>query len=261
MEINLQNKTAWVFGGSKGIGRSIAIQLSKAGANILLIARKKTNLQKTLKELCVKKHQEHDYLSIDMNHVDTLTQTLKNYRNNHSVDIVINNSGGPAGGSAHTADISEYSSAFNQHVLAAQAVAQIALQPMKRKGFGRVINIISTSVKQPIGGLGVSNTVRGAMANWSKTLASEVGQFGVTVNNILPGATNTERLDGLIENISKKNNSSKDEVVRVMQKSIPIGRFAEPNEIAHLAVFLCSDYANYITGINLPVDGGRTRSL
>ena len=132
---------------------------------------------------------------------------------------------------------------------------------MKRKGFGRIINIISTSVKQPIGGLGVSNTIRGAVANWSKTLASEVGQFGVTVNNVLPGATNTERLSGLIENISSKNNSSKEEVVRIMQKSIPLGRFAEPNEIAHLVVFLCSEYASYITGINVPVDGGRTRSL
>jgi len=261
MEINLQNKTAWVFGGSKGIGRSIAIQLSKAGANVLLIARKKAGLQKTLKELCVKKNQEHDYLSIDMSQVDSLTRTLKNYRNTHSVDIVINNSGGPAGGAAHTADVSEYLSAFNQHVLAAQAVAQVALQPMKRTGFGRIINIISTSVKQPIGGLGVSNTIRGAVANWSKTLASEVGQFGVTVNNVLPGATNTDRLGGLIENISKKNNSSKEEVVRIMQKSIPLGRFADPNEIAHLVVFLCSDYANYITGINVPVDGGRTKSL
>ena len=261
MEINLQNKTAWVFGGSKGIGRSIAIQLSKSGANILLIARKKAGLQKTLKELCIKKNQEHDYLSIDMGQVESLIQTLKNYRNIHSVDIVINNSGGPAGGPAHTADISEYLGAFNQHVLAAQAVTQVALQPMKRKGFGRIINIISTSVKQPIGGLGVSNTIRGAVANWSKTLASEVGQFGVTVNNVLPGATNTERLSGLIENISKKNNSSKEEVVRVMQKSIPLGRFAEPNEIAHLVVFLCSEYASYITGINVPVDGGRTKSL
>jgi len=261
MEINLQNKTAWVFGGSKGIGRSIAIQLSKAGANILLIARKKSDLQKTLKELCVARQQEHDYLSIDMNKVDALKRSLQNYRNTHSVDIVVNNSGGPAGGAAHTADISEYLGAFHQHVLAAQSVAQIALQPMKRKGFGRIINIISTSVKQPIGGLGVSNTIRGAMANWSKTLASEVGQFGITVNNILPGATNTERLDGLIENISKKNQSSKEDVIRVMQKSIPLGRFAEPNEIAHLAVFLCSDYANYITGVNLPVDGGRTKSL
>ena len=261
MEINLQNKTAWVFGGSKGIGRSIAIQLSKAGANILLIARKKADLQKTLKELCVKKHQEHDYLSIDMGQVELLTRTLKNYRNTHSVDIVINNSGGPAGGPAHTADISEYLSAFNQHILAAQAVTQVALQPMKRKNFGRIINIISTSVKQPIGGLGVSNTIRGAMANWSKTLASEVGSFGVTVNNVLPGATNTERLSGLIENISKKNNSSPEEVVKMMQKSIPLGRFADPNEIAHLVVFLCSEYANYITGINVPVDGGRTRSL
>ena len=261
MEINLQNKTAWVFGGSKGIGRAIAIELSKAGANILLIARNKTALQKTLKELCVKRQQEHDFISLDMSNPDSVVAALKSYRNVHSVDIVVNNSGGPAGGPAHTADLSEYVHGFYQHVLSAQAISRVALQQMKRKQFGRIINIISTSVKQPIPGLGVSNTIRGAMANWAKTLASELGQFGVTVNNILPGATNTERLHGLIEASSKNKNISKQSLVEKMKKDIPVGRFAEPQEIAGAVVFLCSDFANYINGVNLPIDGGRTKSL
>jgi len=261
MEINLKNKTAWVFGGSKGIGRAIAIQLSKSGANILLISRNKTDLIKTKEELDVKRGQNHDFISVDMSNIPLLKKTLQNYINLNSVDIVINNSGGPIGGPAHTAEVDEYLSAFNQHVLSAQIINQLVLPIMKRKHFGRIINIISTSVKQPIEGLGVSNTIRGAMANWSKTLSVELGQFGITVNNILPGATKTERLIQLIQNKASKNSQSTELVADTMKKSIPAGRFADPDEVAYIVVFLCSGFANYINGINIPVDGGRTKSL
>ena len=261
MEINLKNKTAWVFGGSKGIGRAIAIQLSKSGANILLISRNKTDLIKTKEELDVKRGQNHDFISVDMSNIPLLKKTLQNYINLNSVDIVINNSGGPIGGPAHTAEVDEYLSAFNQHVLSAQIINQLVLPIMKRKHFGRIINIISTSVKQPIEGLGVSNTIRGAMANWSKTLSVELGQFGITVNNILPGATKTERLIQLIQNKASKNGQSTELVADTMKKSIPAGRFADPDEVAYIVVFLCSGFANYINGINIPVDGGRTKSL
>ena len=261
MEINLKNKTAWVFGGSKGIGRAIAIQLSKSGANILLISRNKTDLIKTKEELDVKRGQNHDFISVDMSNIPLFKKTLQNYINLNSVDIVINNSGGPIGGPAHTAEVDEYLSAFNQHVLSAQIINQLVLPIMKRKHFGRIINIISTSVKQPIEGLGVSNTIRGAMANWSKTLSVELGQFGITVNNILPGATKTERLIQLIQNKASKNSQSTELVADTMKKSIPAGRFADPDEVAYIVVFLCSGFANYINGINIPVDGGRTKSL
>lgn len=261
MEINLKNKTAWVFGGSRGIGRAIAIELARAGASVLLIARNKTALHKTQDELCTKHEQEHDVLSIDISDVDALVREIKNYRNLNSIDILINNSGGPDGGLAHTAELDEYVAAFNQHLLAAQATSQIVLQVMKRKQFGRIINIISTSVKQPIPGLGVSNTIRGAVANWSKTLASEVGQFGITVNNILPGATKTERLESLVTKKASKNHCSQDDIIKQMKESIPVGRFADPEELGYLAAFLCSDYAGYINGVNIPVDGGRTKSL
>ncbi|MAQ31162.1 MAG: short-chain dehydrogenase [Flavobacteriales bacterium] len=261
MEINLKNKTAWVFGGSKGIGRAIAIQLSRSGANILLVSRNKTDLIKTKDELCVKHNQDHDFISVDMSNIVLLTKTIKNYINLNSVDIVVNNSGGPAGGPAHTAEADEYLSAFNQHVLSAQIINQIVLPIMKRKQFGRIINIISTSVKQPIEGLGVSNTVRGAMASWSKTLSVELGQFGITVNNILPGATKTDRLIQLIQSKANKNGVSSELVAETMRKNIPIGRFAEPNEIAYTVVFLCSGFASYINGVNIPIDGGRTKSL
>ena len=261
MEINLKNKTVWVFGGSKGIGRAIAIQLSKSGANILLISRNKTDLIKTKEELDVKHGQNHDFISADMSNIPLFKKTLQNYINLNSVDIVINNSGGPVGGPAHTAEVDEYLSAFNQHVLSAQIINQLVLPIMKRKHFGRIINIISTSVKQPIEGLGVSNTIRGAMANWSKTLSVELGQFGITVNNILPGATKTERLIQLIQNKASKNSQSTELVADTMKKSIPAGRFADPDEVAYIVVFLCSDFANYINGVNIPVDGGRTKSL
>ena len=261
MEINLRNKTAWVFGGSKGIGQAIAIELAKAGANILLIARKKTTLHKSLAMLCTKQQQQHDILSVDMGDIRMLVDKMKNYRNLHSVDILINNSGGPAGGLAHTADVEEYVAAFKQHLLAAQVATQTVLPVMKKKQFGRIINIISTSVKQPIAGLGVSNTIRGAVANWGKTLASEVGHFGITVNNILPGATKTDRLNELVSKKASHNNCTEGEVVQKMKSIIPVGRFAEPKELGYLAAFLCSNYASYINGINLPVDGGRTKSL
>tara|TARA_B100000674_G_scaffold436042_1_gene395997 strand:- start:523 stop:1308 length:786 start_codon:yes stop_codon:yes gene_type:complete len=261
MEINLKNKTAWVFGGSKGIGRAIAIQLSKSGANILLISRNKTDLIKTKEVLDIKRGQNHDFVSVDMSNIPLLKKTLQNYINLNSVDIVINNSGGPIGGPAHTAEVDEYLSAFNQHVLSAQIINQLVLPIMKRKHFGRIINIISTSVKQPIEGLGVSNTIRGAMANWSKTLSVELGQFGITVNNILPGATKTERLIQLIQNKASKNNQSTELVADTMKKSIPTGRFADPDEVAYIVVFICSNFANYINGVNIPVDGGRTKSL
>ena len=261
MEINLKNKTAWVFGGSKGIGRSIAIHLAKCGANILLISRNSINLNKVKNELAVDVGQEHDILSIDMVKTKQVSTVFKKYYNLNAVDIIINNSGGPAGGLAHTADPEEYLLAFNQHLISAQFVTSLALPIMKKKGFGRVINIISTSVKQPIRGLGVSNTIRGAVANWSKTLSLELGKYGITVNNVLPGATKTNRLAELIKKTATKNNTTESLVIENMKKTIPVGRFADPEEIAYVVSFLCSDFANYINGINVPVDGGRTASL
>ncbi|MBF25002.1 MAG: short-chain dehydrogenase [Flavobacteriales bacterium] len=261
MEINLKNKTAWVFGGSRGIGKATAIKLSQSGANILLIARNRMALQKAQSELCTKFGQEHDSISLDMADSESIYKQLNNYINLNSVDILINNSGGPEGGLAHTADLDEYKLAFQQHVLSAQVVSKIVIGVMKKKRFGRIINIISTSVKQPIEGLGVSNTIRGAMANWAKTLANELGSYQVTVNNILPGATQTNRLVELIQKKAIKNNCDQNIIAEKMKKSIPVGRFATPEEIAYMIVFLCSSYANYITGVNIPIDGGRTKSL
>jgi len=138
---------------------------------------------------------------------------------------------------------------------------QAVLPGMKRAGYGRIINIISTSVKQPIPGLGVSNTIRGAVANWAKTLAGELGPFGITVNNVLPGATCTARLDALIEGKAKKAGVTVAEIGEQMKAAIPARRFAQPEELACAVAFLASPSAGYINGINLPVDGGRTSCL
>lgn len=261
MEINLKNKTAWVFGGSSGIGRSIALELANCGANIVLVSRNLSSLKKTRSELCIKMNQHHDILAIDMSDTNNLENLLLNYIKKTEVDIVVNNSGGPSPGLAHSADIEDYSLAFRQHLISAQTICRIVTPSFKTKQFGRIINIISTSVKQPIPGLGVSNTIRGAVANWGKTLSSELGPFGITVNNILPGATQTERLNEIVEKKARKNNITKEEASQKMREEIPMKRFAQPKEVGFLVAFLSSDMAGYINGVNIPIDGGRTKSL
>ena len=196
----------------------------------------------------------------NFNDPTSLKETLSNNtsRNYH---ILLNNTGGPKGGPILNANLSEFTDTFSQHLLCNHLLVQAVVSGMKENGYGRIINIISTSVKQPIDGLGVSNTIRGAVANWSKTLASELGPFGITVNNVLPGATATERLDQIMINVGKKIGKSPEEASEIMRSTIPARRFAQPEEIAYAVVFLASEAAGYINGINLPVDGGRTKSL
>ena len=214
----------------------------------------------TLSELPINNGQNHNYLLSDFSEPNLLKETLST-NINKNYHILLNNTGGPKGGPIFNANLSEFTAAFSQHLLCNQLLVQAVVPGMKINNFGRIINIISTSVKQPIEGLGVSNTIRGAVANWSKTLASELGPFGITVNNILPGATATERLDQIMINIGKKIGKSPEEASEVMKSIIPARRFAKPEEIAYAVVFLASETAGYINGINLPVDGGRTKSL
>ena len=175
--------------------------------------------------------------------------------------ILVNNTGGPAGGPIFNAKIVEFESAFTQHLKCNHILVQALVPFMKEECFGRIVNVISTSVKQPLDGLGVSNTIRGAVASWSKTLANELGEFGITVNNVLPGATNTERLNAIINSKSAKIGKSFEEVAETMKNASPAKRFAKPEEIANAIVFLTSGKASFINGINVPVDGGRTKSL
>src|SRR5690606_36548791 len=173
----------------------------------------------------------------------------------------VNNTGGPPGGPAHAAAIDEYLAAFRQHLVASQVLVQAVLPGMRGDGYGRVINVISTSVKERIRNLGVSNTIRGAVASWAKTLATELGSFGITVNNVLPGYTRTQRLEQILSDRSKATGKSPEDVASGMLATVPLQRFAQASEIASVIAFLASPAAGYVNGVNIPVDGGRTLSL
>lgn len=262
MNLNLQHKNALVCGSTQGIGKAAAKELANLGANVTLAARNEEKLQNVLSELDTFQGQKHTYIVADFQNPVALGEKISAFiSENHAFHILINNTGGPAGGPVYSAKIEEFERAFTQHLKCNHILAQSVVEGMKEAGYGRIINIISTSVKQPLDGLGVSNTIRGAVANWSKTLSNELGQFGITVNNVLPGATATERLTEIIKNKAAKTGKSVDEVSAAMKNAVPAKRFAKPEEIANAIAFLSSEAASYINGINVPVDGGRTKSL
>ncbi len=204
MNLSLTDKTAMVCGSTRGIGRAVAEALADAGASIVLIARNETALQNVCDGLSREYGQEHHTICVDFAETVQLRDEVSDFlKEAGAVHILVNNTGGPPGGPALEADISEYETAFRQHLIANHILVQAVTPGMKQAGYGRIINIISTSVKQPIPGLGVSNTVRGAVANWSKTLARELGSFGITVNNVLPGATETARLQTIIQAMAR----------------------------------------------------------
>lgn len=262
MDLNLQQKTALVCGSTQGIGKAAAEEIAKLGASVILLARNEEKLREVLATLDTSSGQSHKYLVADYSephHLKTKVESL--VRSNEPIHILVNNTGGPPGGLISNAKTEEFLTAFSNHLVCNHLLVQALLEGMKKEKYGRIINVISTSVKQPLKGLGVSNTVRAAVANWSKTLAGELAGFGITVNNVLPGATNTQRLQNIIENKSKNSGESENEIINEMESEIPMGRFAEPAEIANAIAFLASPAASYITGINVPVDGGRTSCL
>jgi 3-oxoacyl-[acyl-carrier protein] reductase len=263
MEINLSNKTAIVCGSTQGIGFAIAKLFWDCCSNLILIARNESKLNEiklTFEENKINNSQSLKVIVADFDNPIELNEKLKSFSFD-KVDILVNNTGGPNSGMAYTSNIEDYELAFKRHLICNQILVQNIIEIMKKNKFGRIINIISTSVKQPLDNLGVSNTIRGAVANWSKTLANELGQYNITVNNILPGATSTERLDNIIKNKAHKINVEIDKVTKEMIEEIPLQRFAEPNEIAYGALFLASDMGSYVSGINLPIDGGRLKVL
>ncbi|ARS37169.1 SDR family oxidoreductase [Pontibacter actiniarum] len=262
MDLNLKNKRALVCGSTQGIGRAVAQELAQLGASVTLLARDEEKLQHVLQELDSAQGQLHDYIVADFNNpyeVDlSVRARLQELQHMH---ILVNNTGGPPGGPIIDADTDEFLTAFNMHLVNNHQLTQAVVPYMKEAKYGRIINIISTSVKQPLNGLGVSNTIRGAVASWAKTMANELGQFGITVNNVLPGSTNTGRITSIIESRAQKSGRSQEEVKQEMEAEIPARRFAEPAEVAAAAAFLASPAAAYINGINVPVDGGRTGCL
>jgi len=261
MNLELLNKNALICGSTQGIGKASAIEIAKLGANVILVARDENKLKEVVKELDSSKGQKHNYIVADFSNPEELKKKIEEHTKKNIVHILLNNTGGPPGGSILDAKTEEFTQAFSNHLICNHILAQAVIGGMKKEKYGRIINIISTSVKQPIKALGVSNTIRAAVASWSKTLAGELGPFGITVNNILPGATNTERLKSLQEIRAKKAGISFSEEQNEWLKEIPAGRFADASEIASAVAFLASPAASYINGINLTVDGGRTGSL
>jgi 3-oxoacyl-[acyl-carrier protein] reductase len=262
MNLDLSGKHALVCGASEGIGKAAARALAEQGADVTVLARRESVLNALVVEL-PRTHagQSHRFVVADMSNRAALKSALDTYLASAPVHILVNNTAGPAGGPAHVATPENYLAVFEQHLIANQILVQAVLPGMKAAGWGRIVNVISTSVKEPIANLGVSNTIRGAVASWAKTLASELGPFGITVNNVLPGYTRTQRLDQILHERATVTGKTMAEIAQGMLATVPAGRFAEAGEIAAAIAFLASPAAGYINGINLPVDGGRTRSL
>jgi len=260
--IDLTGKRAMACGSTQGIGKASAILLAKQGASVTLVARNEDALKQTLKELPVDANQKHNYIVADFNQPEELKKSVEKYLSGgNEFHILLNNSGGPPGGEIVNAKTEDFTQTFQRHLICNHVLTQLIVPGMKKNKYGRIINIISTSVKEPIKGLGVSNTIRAAVANWSKTMSIELGSFGITVNNILPGSTETVRIEEIIKNNSAKTGKSPEQVKADMISKVPAGRFATAEEIANAVAFLASPEAAYINGINLPVDGGRTGCL
>lgn len=254
MKLNLEGKYALVCGGSKGIGLASAIELSRLGCNVTMAARHVETLGEGLRQLDKSRGQVHRFICFDMSDPAGVNKRLVNIQ--PGFHILVLNSGGPKSGPLTESLLSDLQSAFNSLLLSSQVIVQHSLKTMKEDGYGRVINITSIGLKEPISGLGVSNTMRGAVGSWAKTLAGELGPFGITVNNILPGYTLTDRLDTLMEQRANAQGISKAQIIDKYLEHIPARRLAEPSEIGTVVAFLASPAAAYINGVNLPVDGG-----
>jgi 3-oxoacyl-[acyl-carrier protein] reductase len=264
LPIDLQGKIAFVCGSTQGIGKAVAIELADLGANIVLLARNAEALAQARQELNTERGQTHYTIVADFQQPTQVQEAVAQFcqtQNLKEAHILINNTGGPAGGAITQASSEAFLQALQQHLICNQLLAQTLLPLMRQARYGRIINIISTSVKEPLENLGVSNTTRGAVASWAKTWANEVGQFGITVNNVLPGYTETARLATIVNHKATQTQQSADEVSTQLMQHVPAKRFAQPEEVAYAVAFLACPSASYINGINLPVDGGRTKSL
>lgn len=262
MDLNLAGRHALVCGASEGIGRAAAHELALLGANVTVLARRADVLAEVATALPrIVEGQRHDSIATDLADASALQANIGTLVAERPVHILVNNTGGPPGGRAIDADAAAYLAAFQRHLLANQMLAQLTVPGMRAAGWGRIVNVVSTSVKEPIVNLGVSNTIRGAVASWAKTLSKELGADGITVNNVLPGYTRTQRLEQILRDRVQASGKDEPTISAGMLATVPAGRFAEAYEIAAAIAFLASPAAGYITGVSLAVDGGRMQSI
>lgn len=255
----LAGRRAIVCGSTRGIGRASAEILAARGATVTLVARNERALDDTVASLPAPAGQVHSRVAADFEECEQVASRVQAHiDDNGPVHILVNNTGGPPGGRLLDAEPTDFSRALSMHVVCSHLLVGAVVPGMTAEGYGRIINVISTSVIAPIPGLGVSNTIRAAVANWARTLAHELGPDGITVNNVLPGFTSTQRLQSLIERRAAAQGVTETDLIRDWKDSIPLRRFADPHEIATVVAFLASADGSYVTGVNLPVDGGRT---
>ena len=261
MNLDLKNKNVYVSGSSGGIGRGVANALANLGANVTVVGRTKSKLETLLQELSVEKGQVHKKLILDYSHPEEVKEAITELTKKKTFHILINNTGGPPAGPIINAEVEEFTKAMNMHLICNHILAQAIVPGMKKERYGRIINIISSSVKTPLDNLGVSNTTRGAVASWGKTMANELGPYGITVNNILPGFIDTDRLAEVFTAWAEANSVSVDDFKQKASESVPLKRIGKVKEIANVVAFLASPAGSYVSGVNLPVDGGRTRAM
>jgi 3-oxoacyl-[acyl-carrier protein] reductase len=261
MKINLKDKKAFIGGSSKGLGYAVAKQLAVCGAMVTLVSRNEPLLKKNMIELKKLTGFNHNYIVVDYNDSEGYNKIITEFFKTNSVDILINNTQGPNAGDVLSVSESDYKNAFNLLFQNTVNTSMAAIKGMKKNNWGRIINMASVSVKEPLSYLALSNTIRSAVTSWGKTLSIESGKHNVTVNNILTGFFNTERLNQLNSEKAKKFNVSAEQVFDKMSEMVPLKRIGEPEEFGYLVAFLSSDYADYINGINIPIDGGLLKSM
>jgi 3-oxoacyl-[acyl-carrier protein] reductase len=261
MELSLRGKTAVVCGSSQGIGLAIAKEVAALGATCILLARNEAALTRAVSELPALQGQPHSWAVADFSNNEAVRDAIETIVREQPVHILVNNTGGPAAGRIMEAREEDFILAFHQHLVNNHILVKAVLPGMMQENYGRIINIVSTSVKVPLKNLGVSNTIRGAVASWAKSIANEIGAYNITINNILPGLTTTQRLDNLIRHTAAQQKKEETAVEMEMMEDVPLKRFGSPEEIAAVAAFLATPAASYVNGTSIPVDGGRTGSL
>lgn len=261
MEIDLTGKFALVGGSTDGIGKAIAIRLAASGASVCIMARNKSKLEKVVNELDRSRNQKHKFLEVDFSNYNLFSKSIKYFFETNQIDILVNNTQGPEGGSALEKSIDDYQSAFDLLFKCAVKTSLLALTNMKDKKWGRIINVASISVKEPLNYLVLSNSLRSALVTWSKTLSVDIAKFNITINNVLTGYFNTERLKQLNSKKAEKLGINISKIEDKIKDTIPMKRFGNPEEYANLVCFLASEKSDYITGINIPIDGGFLKSL